>query len=126
MLRIYEFAHNLYGQKYKTTTTTTTELMALGPFQDAKKSFLHPSKTINDKYPNKRGDVNICDLLEIQREMKTVTRREQMCIVLMQHNDFLNIEVYAVKQWVKIITTATALFQEGSTTPREAPAAGGS
>ena len=75
--------------------------------------FLHPSKTINDKYPNKRGDVNICNLLEIQRETRTVTRREQMCIV-MQNNDFLNIEVvYTVKQWVKIITAAIALFQEG-------------
>jgi len=81
----------------------------LGAVAEVSKKFLHPSKLVDEKYPNMRGDHKVNGLLEIRRESKTVRRKEQMCIIF-RHDDFPNKELHAVERWVKVTTAATSLF----------------
>ena len=59
--------------------------------------FLHPSKHIQNKFPN---PVTGHHLVVVWQEVKCVTKRDQLCVVV-QHDDFKmddkHIELHAVK-----------------------------
>lgn len=98
----------------------------LGAVGEVSKRFLHPSKLVAEKYPNMRGDQKVCGLVEIRREVKTVWKREQMCIIF-RHDDFPNVELHAVQRWVKVTTPAASLFiPEEALTEEDAAAAAAS
>ena len=56
---------------------------------------------IRDKFPNSTHQQKLGELIAIRREVKTVYRKVQMCIV-MRHNLWPNQELYSVKMWVKV------------------------
>ena len=91
-----------------------------GAIAQVSKRFLHPSKLIDDKYPNTTGDYKVEGLIEVRREVKTVNRREQMCIVF-HHKDFQNVELHAVERWVKVTSSATSTFITSTDTIQEHP-----
>ena len=49
--------------------------------------YLHPDKLISDGYPCKENRYAIGGLINIWREVRIVTKREQLCI-FMKHEDF--------------------------------------
>lgn len=81
----------------------------IGAIATVKKRFLHPSRLIDEKYPNRRPTDELSGLLELRKEEKTVRTKLQMCIV-MRHEDFPNAELYAVERWVKVTTAAPSRF----------------
>ena len=66
--------------------------------------YLHPAKTVKDKYPNTTAHSRVTNLLVIRREVKKVRRKDQLCIVF-RHPDFdNNIELHTVERWCKVET----------------------
>ena len=65
--------------------------------------FIHPSKLIRDKYPNRTEQQKLGELTVIRQEVKTVNRKPQMCII-MRHDIWPNKELYCVKRWVKVMS----------------------
>lgn len=75
---------------------------------------IHPSKHIRDKFPNLSDKQRLEGALVIQRELKTINRREQESIVF-RHEEFDNIELYASQRFCKIVEEgpATGFFGDG-------------
>ena len=68
--------------------------------------FVHPSQHIRDKYPNPVSGHRLEGCLTIRQEVKKVSRRDQLCIIV-HHDDFKMadgefIELHAVKQYFKV------------------------
>ena len=74
-----------------------------GAIVSALLSYLHPSKHIRDKYPNVTKGQRLEDLKVLRKEVKTVRRKEVMCIV-MSHKHFEGLELYCIERWCKVIT----------------------
>ena len=71
--------------------------------------FIHPSKLIRDKYPNRTEQQKLGELTAIRQEVKTVNRKPQMCII-MRHDIWPNKEVYCVKRWVKVMNEGSLIL----------------
>ena len=91
------------------SSQSKTAQHGIGAVASVCKRFLHPSKTVSEKYPNMRPDERLEGCLELRKEVKKVMRREQMCIIL-RHDDFPNIELHAVERWVKVTKPAASTF----------------
>ena len=67
--------------------------------------FLHPSKHIRNKYPNPVSGHHLEGCIVVQQEVKRVSKRDQLCIV-MQHDDFKAnkefIELHVVKRYFHV------------------------
>ena len=64
--------------------------------------FIHPSEHIHNKFPNPCPGQCLLDCKTIHQEVKTVTRKEQLALIV-HHEDFKNdIELYAVKRYWKV------------------------
>ena len=68
--------------------------------------FFHPSEHIHNKFPNPCSGQRLLDCKTIQQEVKTVTRKEQLTLIV-HHEDFKNdddayIELYVVKRYWKV------------------------
>ena len=68
--------------------------------------FVHPSQHIRDKYPNPVSGHRLEGCLTIRQEVKEVSRRDQLCIIV-HHDDFKTadgefIELHAVKRYFKV------------------------
>ena len=68
--------------------------------------FIHPSEHIHNKFPNPCPGQHLLDCQTIWQEVKTVTRKEQLTLIV-HHLDFKNeddtyIELYAVKMYWKV------------------------
>ena len=64
--------------------------------------YLHPSKLISDRYPNKDNIDALSGPIVTPRDVIRVTRREQLCI-FMKHEEFGDHELYSVQKWVIVI-----------------------
>ena len=96
-----------------TTTKKTVKNMALhlghhgvGATISALIKFIHPSEHICNKFPNPCPGQHLLDCKTIRQEVKTVTRKEQLMLIV-HHEDFkidndTYIELYAVKEDFKI------------------------
>ena len=75
--------------------------------------YMHPAKTISDKYPNTTARQRIENLVALRQETKIVKRKQQRVIVF-RHDDFLEVEIYCVRRWVKVMVEgAPEHFFEG-------------
>ena len=68
--------------------------------------FIHPSEHICNKFPNPCSGQRLLDCITIRQEVKTVSRKEQLTLIV-HHEDFQNdddsyIELYAVKSYWKV------------------------
>ena len=68
--------------------------------------FVHPPQHIRDKYPNPVSGHRLEGCLTIHQEVKKVSRRDQLCIII-HHDDFKMadgefIELHAVKRYFKV------------------------
>ena len=68
--------------------------------------FIHPSHEIREKYPNPVSGHRLEGCTTIQQEVKKVSRRDQLCIII-DHDDFKmaegdNIELHAMKRYWKV------------------------
>ena len=77
--------------------------------------YMHPAKTISDKYPNRTANHRIENLLCVKEDTKNVKRRQQRVIVF-RHDDFEGVEIYCVRRWVKVIEEGAEehLFQQAA------------
>ena len=80
------------------------------------KRILHPSREINNKYPNQQHRERLDELLVTGHELRRVRGKEQLCI-LFRHADFEGIQLYCQEQYAKVITEGPAEYffvtQEG-------------
>jgi len=67
--------------------------------------YLHPAQYIQSKYINFQNNLRLENCLVIRQEAKTVSRRQQNCVVL-HHEHFKDgetfVEVHAVQRWVQV------------------------
>ena len=63
--------------------------------------YMHPAKTISERYPNRVHSHKMEKLLLIRKEKKVVNRVERNIIVF-QHDDFDNIKMHTVVSWKKV------------------------
>ena len=68
--------------------------------------FVHPSQHIRDIYPNPVSGHHLEGCLTIPQEVKKVSRRDQLCIIV-HHDDFKTadgefIKLHAVKRYFKV------------------------
>ena len=65
--------------------------------------YLHPGKTISDKFPNRTAQQRLEGLIAQRQEMRKVKKSEQL-VVVFRHAQFENVEIYCVKRWCKVIS----------------------
>ena len=64
--------------------------------------YLHPAKTIADKYSNATAQSRVENLVCIKKETRVVKRKEQVCVIFC-HDDFDDgTEIYCVKRWARV------------------------
>ena len=63
--------------------------------------YLHPAKLISYMYSKKDNCDALSGLIITPREVRRVTRREQLCI-FMQHKYFEDHEFHCVQRWVRV------------------------
>ena len=63
--------------------------------------YMHPAKTISDKYPNRVHHDVMEGLLVIRKEKKVVNRVERE-VVVFRHDAFENVELHTVARWAKV------------------------
>ena len=93
--------------------TTTNSNHGIGAIASVRKKFLHPSKAVNDRYPNMVGATQVVGLKEVRKEQKNVNRRLQWCIIF-KHDDFPDTELHAVERWVMVTVAAASTFEDKS------------
>ena len=68
--------------------------------------FMHPSEHIRNKFPNPVGGHHLEGCVVVQQEVKCVTKRDRLCVVVW-HDDFKadneHIELHAVKQYFRVM-----------------------
>ena len=64
--------------------------------------FIHPSAEIRAKYTNPSKGERLCDCLVIKKGKKVVNRKEQD-VIFFCHDDFPNIDLYAVNRYISIV-----------------------
>ena len=69
--------------------------------------FIHPSKLIRDKFPNRIDQDKLGEMIAIRQEVKRVNHKDQMCII-MRHDFWPNQELHCVKRWVKVMEEGAA------------------
>ena len=65
--------------------------------------YLHPGIYISEKFNNYKKADRLENCLAYKQEIKTVNKKNQL-VILLRHDDHPNVELYAVKRWVKVIT----------------------
>ena len=63
--------------------------------------YMHPEKTITNKYPNRLHNDVMEGLLVIRKEKKVVNRVEKE-VVVFRHDAFENVELHTVVRWAKV------------------------
>ena len=63
--------------------------------------YMHPAKTVSEKYPNRVHSHKMENLLVLRKEKKVVNRVERD-VVVFRHDDFENVELHAVVRWAKV------------------------
>ena len=67
---------------------------------------MHPSEHIRNKFPNQVAGLRLEGCVVVQQDLKHVTKRDQLCVVV-QHNNFKvddeHIELHAVKQYSQVM-----------------------
>ena len=63
--------------------------------------YLHPSDLINEKFINRSAGSRVSDLLAIRQEMITVRRKKRL-VVVFYHDETEDVEIHAVKRWVRV------------------------
>ena len=63
--------------------------------------YLHPSKLIPDRYPNKDKHDALDGIIITRRDVIRVIRREQLCI-LMKYEDFGDHKLHCIQKWVRV------------------------
>ena len=63
--------------------------------------YLHPSDLINEKFINRSAGSRVSDLLAIRQEMITVRRKKRL-VVVFYHDATEDVEIHAVKRWVRV------------------------
>jgi len=97
---------SLYFARTRTTKKSIFTVMApnrcgVGAKCTVLKKYLHPAKSIADRWPNRSEKDWLGDLLAIRQEIKKIKGQDQVAIVF-HHDDLPDVEVYAVKRWVKV------------------------
>ena len=74
--------------------------------------YLLPTKLVAKRYPNKDKCYSISGIIITRREVRRVTRREQLCI-LMKYDDFKYSRFYCFQKWFRLDTegSGTYVFQ---------------
>ena len=68
--------------------------------------YMHPAKTVSDKYPNRVHSHVMDNLLVIRKEKKVVNRVERD-VVVFRHDDFPNVELHTVLRRAKVTNEGT-------------------
>ena len=64
--------------------------------------YLHPKKSIANKYSNATAESRVENLVCIRKETRSVKRKDQVCVVFC-HEDFDDgTELYCVKRWARV------------------------
>ena len=63
--------------------------------------YLHPSKRINDVFPDRTHQQRVDDLVVVREEEKEVNRIKKGCIIF-THLLFSGEELFCVKRWAKV------------------------
>ena len=69
--------------------------------------YMHPAKTVSEKYPNRVHSHKMENLLVLRKEKKVVNRVERD-VVVFRHDDFENVELHAVVRWAKVTSEGPA------------------
>ena len=69
--------------------------------------YLHPNDLVNEKFVNRTAGSRVSDLLAIRQEILTVRRKKRL-VVVFYHDKTEDIELHAVKRWVKVEQEGTA------------------
>ena len=64
--------------------------------------YLHPSKLIYDRYPNKENIDALGGIIITRRDVTRVIRRGNLYI-FMKHEDFGDHKLHCVQKWVRVI-----------------------
>ena len=64
--------------------------------------FIHPSAEIRAKYVNPSKGERLCDCLVVKKGKKVVNRKEQ-AVIFFRHDEFPNIDLYAVTRYISIV-----------------------
>ena len=78
--------------------------------------FTHPSAEIRANYTNPSKGERLCDCLFIKKGKKVVSRKEQV-VIFFRHDDFPNVDLYAVTRYILIVEEgpSTYYFNDGET-----------
>ena len=69
--------------------------------------YMHPTKFVNEKYPNRTTHSRINNLICIGEDNKLVNKKQQG-VITFRHDNFEGTVIYCVRRWVKVL-------QEGAT-----------
>ena len=81
--------------------------LGIGAKCTVKTKYMHPAKTVSDKYPNYTAQSVMENLLTIRTEIKKVNRRDQACVIF-RHDDFEGTELHCVTRWAKVVEQGAA------------------
>ena len=65
--------------------------------------YIHPSKIVSEKYPNRAHAHILHDLVAIRKEKKVVNRVERD-VIIFRHDNFPAVELHTVLRWAKVVT----------------------
>ena len=89
---------NIYSEKNPSMPQKLRN--GVGTICDVALKYLHPARSIAEKYPNWIRTDRLKELLVCRREEKVVNRKSQVCIVF-RHEDFSE-ELHCVARWVRV------------------------
>ena len=110
------------GKFKKKSTMARKKRLGVGARVSCKARFLHPSQHIRDKYPNDLNTIRVERLFVRGRAERTISRKVRQCVIL-QHDDFPDIELYATVHSIRLDVEGPAehFFDQDAT--QNAPAA---
>ena len=96
----------IYSQKTMKNMTIQVGNHRVGAAISALVHFIHQSQHIKNKFLNQIAGQHLKNCITLQQEVKQVSRKEQLCLVV-QHNDFKNnkntfMELYSVKRFWQV------------------------
>ena len=80
----------------------TKKKVGVGAVCRASVKFMHPSQLMRDKFVNITAQMKLSELIALRQEVKTVARKQQMCLVF-RHDNWPNKEVYCCKRWATVL-----------------------